>query len=122
MRKLPPPDGLVYHARLEREGRPGVKIGLDEVKKVAALAHLQLTDAELERLRAELDQILLYVDKLSELDTEGVVPAIGLPGLGPAEQPTLRPDKLEPTLSTEAALANAPESGNAHFKVPRVIG
>lgn len=99
-----------------------MKIGLEEVRKVAALAHLQLSDAELERLRAELDQILLYVDKLSELDTEGVEPAIGLPGLSAAAHPALRQDNLEPSLSTEAALANAPESGNSHFKVPRVIG
>jgi len=99
-----------------------VKIALEEVRKVASLAHLRFTDAELERLRAELDQILLYVDKLAQLDTDGVEPAIGLPGLGPAGMVPPREDALEPTLSPEDALANAPDSGRSHFKVPRVIG
>ena len=95
-----------------------MKIGREEVIGIARLAHIRFSEEELERLRGQLDQILSYVDKLNELDTEGVEPAIGAPAGEPAAG---REDTPGETLSTERALANAPESGVGHFKVPRVI-
>ena len=96
-----------------------MKITLEEVSRVAHLAHLRFSDAELERLRGQLDQILAYIDKLNELKTDGVEPATG-GAIGPVAP--MRDDKLGPTLSLEEALSNAPECGRGHFKVPRVIG
>ncbi|HZI95169.1 MAG TPA: Asp-tRNA(Asn)/Glu-tRNA(Gln) amidotransferase subunit GatC [Patescibacteria group bacterium] len=96
-----------------------MKITLEEVSRVAHLAHLRFSDAELDRLRGQLDQILAYIDKLNELKTEGVEPATG-GAIGLV--PPMREDRPGPTLSPEEALANAPESGRGHFKVPRVIG
>ncbi|HKY34178.1 MAG TPA: Asp-tRNA(Asn)/Glu-tRNA(Gln) amidotransferase subunit GatC [Candidatus Polarisedimenticolia bacterium] len=96
-----------------------MKITLDEVKRIAALAQLDLTAADLERMRGQLDQILRYVDHLAELDTTGVEPAEGLVAGG---GPPLREDEPAPCLPPDEALANAPESGAGHFKVPKVIG
>lgn len=95
-----------------------MKITLDEARRIARLAHLRFTDDELQRLCAQLDQILVYVGKLGELDTQGVEPAIGVPAGRPADP---RDDLPSATLPREEALANAPESGGGHFKVPKVI-
>ncbi len=89
-------------------------ISRDEVLHVARLARLALTDDELDRLGAQLDDILEAVAKVSELDLEGV-------------EPTSHPldlvnvwadDEVEPSLSVEDALANAPEREGSFFKVP----
>jgi len=95
-----------------------MKIALEEVQRIAHLAHLRLSGDEAEKLRGQLDQILGYIDKLDELSTEGVEPAAG-GMIGPG--PPMREDSVAGTLSTEDALANAPESGRGHFKVPKVI-
>ena len=97
-----------------------MKITEEEVRYVAGLANLELTDAEITRLRADLDEILGHVDKLNELDTEGVTPmAQVLYDAG--ETATLREDREVPPIGQESALANAPQSGAGHFKVPKVI-
>jgi aspartyl-tRNA(Asn)/glutamyl-tRNA(Gln) amidotransferase subunit C len=95
-----------------------MKITLQEVRRIARLAHLQFSNAEVERLRGDLDRILAYVDKLGELDTTSVEPAVAPSGV----MPPLREDERAGTLPFEEAVANAPESGQGHFKVPRVIG
>jgi aspartyl-tRNA(Asn)/glutamyl-tRNA(Gln) amidotransferase subunit C len=97
-----------------------VKITEQEVRYVASLAHLELTDEEAGRMTRELDEILAYMDKLRELDTEQVEPMaqVLFPG---AENATLREDEPQPTLAHEDALANAPLAGAGQFKVPRVI-
>ncbi|MFQ5702153.1 MAG: Asp-tRNA(Asn)/Glu-tRNA(Gln) amidotransferase subunit GatC [Acidobacteriota bacterium] len=95
-----------------------MKITIEEVERIARLAHLRFTAQERERLRGQLDQILAYVDKLRELDTRRVEPAVAMAAGKPRG---LREDVRTETLSREAALANAPESGRGHFKVPKVI-
>lgn len=98
-----------------------MKITEDEVRYVAGLAHLKLTEEELRRYTRELDQILLYMDKLNELDTTGVEPMAQV--LYDAEETaTLRDDVEREPLGADAALANAPLAGAGYFKVPRVIG
>ncbi len=97
-----------------------MKITEDEVRYVAGLANLNLSAAEVERLRADLDEILVHMDKLNELDTTGVAPmAQVLYDAG--ETATLREDEPRPPLGQEAALANAPQPGAGYFKVPKVI-
>ena len=60
-----------------------MKISKEDVLKVAALANLELTDAEVETYRGQLDDILTYIDKLNEIDTSGVEPHDpGCGGLG----------------------------------------
>ncbi len=89
----------------------------DEVLHVARLARLHLTEEELERMRAQLDAILAYVDKLRELDVEGVEPTSHAVPL----VDVMRDDTLAPCLPQEAALANAPDRDGEFFRVPRII-
>ena len=98
-----------------------MKITEDEVRYVADLANLSLTDAEVRKFRIDLDEILVHIDKLSELDTSGVEPmAQVLYEAG--ETATLRgAGELQPLLNNETALANAPQKGAGYFKVPKVI-
>lgn len=97
-----------------------MKITEHEVRYVAELANLRLTDEEVDRFRADLDEILAHMDKLNELDTSGVEPMAQV--LYEAEETaTLREDDEQPVLGSETALANAPLAGAGCFKVPKVI-
>jgi len=97
-----------------------VRITEDEVRYVAELANLTLSDTEVQKFRGDLDEILTHVDRLNQLDTTGVEPMAQV--LYDAEETaTLRPDRERPTLGNEAALANAPLKGAGYFKVPEVI-
>jgi len=97
-----------------------MKITEKEVRYIAELAHLNLSDEEIVAYQGDLEEILTYVDKLNELDTAQVEPMshVLFPG---AEEEALREDILQPGLDREQALSNAPLSGAGHFKVPLVI-
>lgn len=97
-----------------------MKITEQEVRYVAGLANLKLTDAEVARFQADLDGILEHIGKLNEIDTSNVEPMAQV--LYAAEDTaTLRADAPAPTLGGQAALANAPQPGAGYFKVPKVI-
>ena len=97
-----------------------MKITEEEVRYVAGLANLSLTDQEIARLSKDLDEILTHIDTLNELDTSNVQPmAQVLYDAG--ETATLREDRERATLGNAAALANAPAAGAGYYKVPRVI-
>lgn len=97
-----------------------MKISEAEVRYVADLAHLRLTDEEVARMCVELGAILEHMDKLNELDTRDVPPMAQV--LYQAEETaTLREDREGPALGGEAALANAPLAAAGYFKVPKVI-
>jgi aspartyl-tRNA(Asn)/glutamyl-tRNA(Gln) amidotransferase subunit C len=97
-----------------------VKITEDEVRYVADLANLKLTEGEVGRLRADLDEILAHMDKLNELDTSQVEPMAQVL-YEAAETATLRSDRERPPLGQQLALANAPQPGAGYFKIPKVI-
>jgi aspartyl-tRNA(Asn)/glutamyl-tRNA(Gln) amidotransferase subunit C len=97
-----------------------VKITEKEVRYVAALAHLEVSDAEASEYAANMSSILDYVEKLNELDTNSVEPMAQVLTDSP-EGSSLRPDAIKDSLPLELSLANAPESGAGHFKVPKVI-
>lgn len=94
-----------------------MKITRKEVMHVAHLARLNLSEDELVKMTGQLDQILSYVDKLSELDTENVIPTTH------AHQAVnaFREDRVTESLPREESLANAPEDNGEMFKVPRII-
>jgi aspartyl-tRNA(Asn)/glutamyl-tRNA(Gln) amidotransferase subunit C len=97
-----------------------VKITEKEVRYVADLANLKLSDAETARLRDDLDGILEHMDRLKEIDTTGVAPMAQV--LFDSEPTaTLRDDVPVPPLGNDAALAGAPQPGAGYFKVPKVI-
>jgi aspartyl-tRNA(Asn)/glutamyl-tRNA(Gln) amidotransferase subunit C len=97
-----------------------VKITEQEVRYVAGLANLRLTDAEVVRLQADLDGILEHMDKLNEVDTSGVEPMAQVL-FGARDLATLREDRERSPLDNDAALAGAPQPGAGYFKVPKVI-
>jgi aspartyl-tRNA(Asn)/glutamyl-tRNA(Gln) amidotransferase subunit C len=97
-----------------------VKISENEVRYVADLANLTLTEDEIGRMVHDLDEILTHVDKLNELDTTDVEPMAQV--LYQADEgATLRDDVEIPGLSNEQALANAAKAAAGYFKVPKVI-
>lgn len=97
-----------------------MKITEKEVRYVADLANLSLTDAEIARMQADLDGILEHMATLNEIDTTGVEPMSQV--LYDAEETaTLRADVPVPPLGNHDALANAPQPGAGYFKVPKVI-
>ena len=97
-----------------------MKITEKEVRYVADLANLKLTDDEIGRLRGDLDEILQHFGKLNSADTEGIEPMSQVL-FDADETATLRADVPRPPLGNQAALANAPQSGAGYFKVPKVI-
>jgi aspartyl-tRNA(Asn)/glutamyl-tRNA(Gln) amidotransferase subunit C len=92
-----------------------------DVRYVAALANLKLTDEETGRMLHDLDGILAQMDTLAGIDTEGVEPMAQVLFGNAGDMATLRPDIERPTLDNDVALGNAALSGNGYFKVPRVI-
>jgi aspartyl-tRNA(Asn)/glutamyl-tRNA(Gln) amidotransferase subunit C len=91
-----------------------------EVRYVADLANLRLSDEEVHRMSQDLGQILGHIEQLNELDTKDVEPMAQV--LFDADEiATLREDVIRTPLSNEDALANAASSGVGYFKVPRVI-
>ena len=97
-----------------------MKLTEKEVRHVADLANLALSDEEIRRMVHDMDGILTHMDKLSELDTSAVEPMAQV--LFDAEETaTLREDRERPPLGETVALANAPVAGNGYFKVPKVI-
>ena len=97
-----------------------MKITEKEVRYVAGLANLSLTQEEILKFAADLDDILTHMDKLNEIDTTGVEPMAQVL-FESRETATLREDVERPSLENPVALANAPLSGGGYFKVPKVI-
>lgn len=95
-----------------------MEITREETRRIAALAHLEFTDPEIEDLARHLSDILSFVEKLGEVDTSSVSPTSHLLESGEA----LRDDVEVPSLPAQEALADAPEQGGGHFKVPKVLG
>lgn len=93
------------------------RIDRQQVRKVAKLARLELTEAEIEEFTGQLGAILEYVEKMNELDTAGVEPlAHCLPIAN-----VFRADDVRESLGTEKTLANAPERDGSFFKVPKIL-
>lgn len=91
-----------------------------DVRYVANLANLNLTEEEVARMVHDLSGILEQMDRLSEIDTEGIEPMSQV--LFDAEETaTLRPDVERAPLGSDLAVANAPVTSGGYFKVPRVI-
>jgi len=97
-----------------------LKITEEEVRYVADLANLKLSEEEVRKFQADLDEILIHVDRLKEIDTSNVEPMSQV--LYEADETaTLRPDRERPGLGSKLALANSALSGSGYFKVPEVI-
>lgn len=92
-----------------------------DVKKVAELAHLEITDEEVKLYTPQMANIVSYVEQLNELDTDEVEASIGgLTAEGEATQ-TIREDVPHESLGQEKALDQAPSGVEGHFQVPKVL-
>lgn len=93
------------------------KISREEVRHVAALARLELSEAQETLMTEQMNNILSYMDKLNELDTADICPTTHAIQL----QNVFRPDEAVPSLERDLALANAPETDGVSFLVPKII-
>ncbi|MCG8343514.1 MAG: Asp-tRNA(Asn)/Glu-tRNA(Gln) amidotransferase subunit GatC [Chlorobiales bacterium] len=89
-----------------------------DVAYIAELARLSFTDAEKKKMTIELNAILHYIEKLSEVDTEGVEPLSSIHD----QVNVLREDLRQESIPNEVALMNAPDKLDRFFRVPKVIG
>ena len=87
------------------------------VDRLALLGRLHFTASEKEEIRKDLQRMISFVDKLNELDTEGLEPVLHMSD----EINKLRRDEVAGSVSSEEALMNAPEKFNHFFTVPKVI-
>jgi len=98
------------------------KVTVQEVERVAELAHLKLTPEETGLMLDNLNAILDYVAELNELDTTGVTPLALMSELGGATSASaLRADQTQLSLDRAVVMSQAPETEGAFFKVPKVI-
>ena len=94
-------------------------LSLEEVRRIAVLARLDLTPEEEALFQEQLSAVLAHVEALSALDVTGVPPMTH--ALAEGEEPRLRDDEVLPSLAPELALAAAPAREGTCFKVPRII-
>jgi aspartyl-tRNA(Asn)/glutamyl-tRNA(Gln) amidotransferase subunit C len=98
-----------------------MKISREDVLRVAELAYLELSEAELEKYRAQLDEILEYIGKLNELDTANVEPMAQVLADDQMADATLREDLVVPCAVADDVLDQAPDPEPPYFRVPKVI-
>ena len=98
-----------------------MKISREDVIRVAELAYLDLSEAELESYRNQLDAILEYIGKLDELDTAKVEPMAQVLADDQTADATLREDLVVPCAAAEDVLRQAPDPEPPYFRVPKVI-
>lgn len=87
------------------------------IQDIAKLSKLKFDDSAEEKMKADLEKMLAFVDKLNEINTEGVDPLIYMS----EEVNVLREDKVTEETSQKDALKNAPEKDSDYFKVPTVL-
>lgn len=87
------------------------------IQDIAKLSKLKFDDSSNEKMKEDFKKILSFVDKLNELDTEGIEPLIYLSD----EENVLRSDEVSMSTSQEDALKNAPQKDSDYFKVPTVL-
>ena len=94
-----------------------MKIDKDTVDKIAHLARLEFNDADKEEIIKDMNNMLAFVEKLNELDTEGIEPLVYMTD----ETDHLRDDIAKLEITQKEALQNAPKHDSDYFKVPKVV-
>ena len=94
-----------------------MKISAEETRRIASLARLRCTEEEVGALQADMEQIITFANKLSELDLTDVPPTISALPISNA----FREDEVQPSLDRERVLMNAPKSNGRFILVPKVI-
>jgi aspartyl-tRNA(Asn)/glutamyl-tRNA(Gln) amidotransferase subunit C len=99
------------------EGKPLANITIEQVKHVAHLARLALTDEEAEQLTKDLAAIIQYAEQLNELDTENIEPTTHVIDM----KNVMRKDEPKEWITQEEALKNAPDHKDGLFRVPAIL-
>jgi aspartyl-tRNA(Asn)/glutamyl-tRNA(Gln) amidotransferase subunit C len=94
-----------------------MEVTKQDVEKVAKLARLDVSEAEKDAFAKQLSQILTHIGKLNQYDTKGIEPTASVMG----QVNVFREDVVRPSLTTDKALANAPEREADGFCVPKII-
>ena len=94
-----------------------MRISKEEVEKLAHLSRLELDENAINQMQGDMDKMLNFVDKINELDLEGVEPLAYMSD----EVNILRADKIEQKINHEEALKNAPDKDTDYFRVPKVM-
>ena len=94
-----------------------MSLNKETVQKVARLARIRMSDEELERMAPQLTNIIGFVEQLSEIDTDNVEPLANVTDV----TLSMREDKVTDGQCVEKILANAPESAQGYFVVPKVV-
>lgn len=94
-----------------------MKVGKDTLKKIAHLARLEFKEGSEDKMLGDLNNMINWVEKLQELDTEGVAPLQSMT----TEVNNLREDENKPHLAHDLAMKNAPKKDSDYFRVPKVM-
>lgn len=94
-----------------------MKINTDTVDKIAHLARLEFENEAKEQIMKDMNNMLSFIDKLSELNTSNIEPLIYMSD----EVNVLREDEVKQEITQQEALKNAPKHDSDYFKVPRMI-
>ncbi|NLC16361.1 MAG: Asp-tRNA(Asn)/Glu-tRNA(Gln) amidotransferase subunit GatC [Clostridiales bacterium] len=92
-------------------------ITLEEIKKISKLSRIEFDDQELKEIQDEFNAIINAIDRLNELNTEGIVPTYS----APLDVEELREDIIKPSWDREKILQNAPEHEDGAFKAPTIV-
>ena len=96
-------------------------ISRNEVLKIAELARLHFGEGEMDAFTVQFQNLLDYIEQLKQVDVDTVEPTSHVSLTKEFEKHIFREDKVEPSLPVEESLANAPDPGSGHFRVPKVI-
>jgi aspartyl-tRNA(Asn)/glutamyl-tRNA(Gln) amidotransferase subunit C len=94
-----------------------MKIDKDSIKKIAHLARLEFDESSAEKMSSDMSQILDWVDKLNEIDTDNIEPLTTMS----SEVNDMREDKIGHQLDHESGMKNAPKRDSDYFRVPKVM-
>jgi len=94
-----------------------MKISTEEIEKIAHLARLELSNEQKEEMRSSVEKVLVWMEALNEVDTDGVEPLVHIT----EALNNFRPDEAKPTLGRSKALNLGPDTNEQYFKVPQVI-
>lgn len=92
-----------------------------EVLKIADLAKLYFSEEEFDAFTAQFQRILEYIEQLKQVNIEDIEPTSHVSLTADFERHIFREDEVKPSLPAEESLANAPDPGSGHFRVPKVL-
>lgn len=93
----------------------------EEVQKIAQLARLHFSEEDLVEFTSQFQRILDYIEQLKQADVENIEPTSHVSLAEDFEKHIFREDVVKPSLPVEKSLANAPDPGSGHFRVPKVL-